>query len=426
MTRKHIDDRHKKQPSRARRHRFPLPAILGIVGVGIILIVYFLILKPGNRPGGVPTSSISAAANESKQNDTAEPWITKAFAVNQLYREVYTPCWEGAYGAIGDAYLFAATHDSSLMRFHLHEHPLVDMCTGTWVDDRAWICLSEILWWKVTGKQFAYLVIDAQRRYDEARSEGRLSHHEGFWSWYNYPPTSSANQKIFTNSNMNQMATVSAQLFEATGRENYLDDALLVWNGDKKFPGIEKLMYKGNGRWEGKPGLAAFGKQLPWEGTEYCSLGASLFRVTKDVSYKKVIVATVERIMNPSNGWVDREDYYQIRMDGNGAFVNFLLDAYAVAPAELHTLLNHIETMLTHVWTNHAGSATVVLHRESDNGIRNGWNPNGGEDGYGVDEVGTVHAQGEAMRAFGTFAYYHQLSLNPQKKSSGTELTPGY
>jgi len=63
--------------------------------------------------------------------------------------------------------------------------------------------------------------------------------------------------------------------------------------------------------------------------------------------------------------------------------------------------------MLTHVWTNHGGTATVVLHRTGDNGIRNGWNPRGGEDGYGVDEVGTVHAQGEAMRAFGTFAYYY-------------------
>jgi hypothetical protein len=62
--------------------------------------------------------------------------------------------------------------------------------------------------------------------------------------------------------------------------------------------------------------------------------------------------------------------------------------------------------MLEHVWTNHNGAASVTLHREIDHGIRNGWNPFGGEDGYGVDEVGTVHAQGEAARAFGTFVYY--------------------
>ena len=32
-------------------------------------------------------------------------------------------------------------------------------------------------------------------------------------------------------------------------------------------------------------------------------------------------------------------DFYQIHMDGNGAFVNFLLDAYALAPDQLPDLL---------------------------------------------------------------------------------------
>jgi hypothetical protein len=50
-----------------------------------------------------------------------------------------------------------------------------------------------------------------------------------------------------------------------------------------------------------------------------------------------------------------------------------------------------------------------MLHRAADDGIRNGWNPEGGEDGYGVNEVGTVHAQGEAARAFGIFAWYKNL-----------------
>jgi hypothetical protein len=111
--------------------------------------------------------------------------------------------------------------------------------------------------------------------------------------------------------------------------------------------------------------------------------------------------------MDPANGWVDGQDYYQIHMDGNGAFVNFLLDAYAIAPDELNDLLPKIEKMLEHVWSNNHGNATVTLHRGSDDGIRNGWNPHGGEDGYLVDEVGSVHAQGEAARAFGLFAYYN-------------------
>jgi hypothetical protein len=59
--------------------------------------------------------------------------------------------------------------------------------------------------------------------------------------------------------------------------------------------------------------------------------------------------------------------------------------------------------MLEHVWTNHHGDAAVTLHRPIDDDIRNGWNPNGGEDGYNVDEVGTIHPQSQAILAFGVF-----------------------
>jgi hypothetical protein len=109
--------------------------------------------------------------------------------------------------------------------------------------------------------------------------------------------------------------------------------------------------------------------------------------------------------MDPSTGWVDPADFYQIRMDGNGAFVHFLLDAYQMAPDELKEIPGKVEKSLEYVWTNAHGKATVVLHRESDHGIRNGWNGRGGEDGYRVGEVGTVHAQGEAVRAFGLYVY---------------------
>ncbi len=378
----------------------------------MVLLIIVVIVRLGKT--GPPTANMEAqqAARTQTPADSSVLWTERAMAVSRKFHEVYTPCWEGAYGAIGDAYLFALTHDSSIMHFHLVDHPLQAMCAGTWVDDRAWVCLAELLWWRVTDRRFEGLITDARRRYDEARKEGRLAAIEGFWSWYNWPPGASANERIFTNSNMNQMATVAAELFEATGVKSYLDDALLVWNGDRRNPGIVRTLYKGNGVWEGRPGLAAFGKQLPWEGTEYCSLASALLRVTHDPATKEILVATAKHILDPATGWVDPVDFYQIRMDGNGAFVNYLLDAYAAAPDRLPQVLPDVERMLTHVWTNHDGRAVVTLHRESDDGIRNGWNPSGGEDGYGVDEVGTVHAQGEAERAFGTFAYYYSLHRN--------------
>jgi hypothetical protein len=109
--------------------------------------------------------------------------------------------------------------------------------------------------------------------------------------------------------------------------------------------------------------------------------------------------------MDPANGWVDPVDFYQITMDGNGAFVHYLVDAYLIAPEELSDIPEKIQKMLEHVWTNNHGAASVVLHRLSDDGIRNGWNPRGGEDGYGVDQIGGSHAQSQAARAFGVFAY---------------------
>jgi hypothetical protein len=204
---------------------------------------------------------------------------------------------------------------------------------------------------------------------------------------------------------MNQMVSVACRLYEATGNRSFLDDALLVWNGDHRLPGIEKALYRGKGRWEGKGGRAAFGKELPWGGAEYCSIGAALFHATGDLKYKKIVVETARHTLDPEADWVDQEDFYQLRMDGNGNFVHYLLDAFMIAPNELQDIPQKVERMLTHVWTNAHTRATVTLHRETDNGIRNGWNPHGGEDGYGVDEVGTVHAQSQAVRALGVFSY---------------------
>jgi hypothetical protein len=204
---------------------------------------------------------------------------------------------------------------------------------------------------------------------------------------------------------MNQMAGVACWLYEVTGDRRYLDDALLVWNGDGDAPGIEKTYYRGGGKWVGKAGLAAFGNPLPWMGAGYCSIGAALYRATGEEKYRTIAVATARRVMDPSNGLVDPVDYFQVHMDGSGAFIHFILDAYQIAPGELKDIPGKIEKSLEYVWSNAHGTASVVLHREADHGIRNGWNGKGGEDGYRVGEVGSVHAQGEAVRAFGLYAY---------------------
>jgi hypothetical protein len=345
-----------------------------------------------------------------------EKWLQRAYAIDVLFHQVYTPCWEGAYGAIGDAHLFAVTGDSALLRFYTIGHPLAEMCRQTWIDDQAWVCLAEMYWWRFTGKNNMAWVADAARRYTEARESGGLSHHEGFWSWYNFPPNTPGQRQIFTNSNMNQMATVACWLYDVTHERRFLDDALLVWNGDQAAPGIEKTYYRGNGRWVGKPGLAAFGNPLPWMGAGYCSIAASLYRVTGEERYRRIAAATAKRVMDPATGWVDPVDFFQIRMDGNGAFVHFLLDAYQIAPEELKEIPGNVEKSLEYVWTNGHGKAPVLLHRETDHGIRNGWNGQGGEDGYRVGEVGTVHAQGEAVRAFGLYAYVANVVIS---RSSG-------
>jgi hypothetical protein len=376
------------------------------VGSAVCIIALVLLFRlTGERSSTVSSSRTTREAESAASAvQPADSWLRRAALVDELFHAVYTPGWEGAYGAIGDAYLFAATGDSALLRFHSAEHPVTALSNGNWVDDRAWACLAELAWWDVTGRKNMLWVADAVQRYREARSAGMLSNHEGYWTWYNYPP--GGGNRSFTNSNMNQMVSVACRLYEATGERRYLDDARLVWDGDRKTPGVAGRLYRGNGLWVGRTGLAAFGNELPWEGTGYCAIGASLYRVTRDRKYKEIVVATAQRILDPGTGWVDPVDYFQLRMDGNGAFVNFLMDAYFLAPRDLEDVPGKVEKMLEHVWTNHHHAAAVTLHRESDHGIRNGWNPSGGEDGYGVDEIGTVHAQGEAVRAFGVFSYF--------------------
>ncbi len=356
-------------------------------------------VTPPQVPAQATMPSLQTAAEALKTT------IQRAYAVDRLFHQVINPEWEGASGAIGDAHLYAATNDASLLSFYSETFSLLKMHNGTWVDDRAWVCLAEMYWWNVTGRIHTEWVKDAKRRYLEAKNEGRMSRHEGFWSWYNYPPSTTKKEiKIFTNTNMNQMTTAACLLYQATHDRQYLKDALLVWEGDSRTPGVEKQFYRGDGIWKGNEGEAAFGKQFPWNGAGMCTIGAALYRATGKEKYRNITVATAKRIMDPANGWVDANDFYQLRMDGNGAFVFFILDAYQIAPEALVDIPEKIQKMLEHVWSNNHGKASLTLHRATDDGIRNGWNPSGGEDGYNVNEVGTVHPQAQAVMAFGVFA----------------------
>ncbi len=399
-----IIDEQKPEKKVVSRLRYILLAGICLLA---ILAAFFILTREGLFGSKTESSLITLKEmlGELPASDLFHRTLQRAYAIDKLFHQVYNAEWEGANGAIGDAHLYAVTSDQHLLSLYTNIYRLLDMRNGTWVDDRAWICLAEMYWWHLSGRKNMQWVEDAKNRYLEAKNEGRLSHHEGFWSWYNYSPNAQGNFRIFTNSNMNQMVTVACWLYEATHERQFYTDAMLVWNGDANYPGVEKKFYRGGGKWEGNEGKAAFGKQFPWEGAGMCSIGAAMFRMTGDAKYKEIVVATARRIMNPANGWIDPKDFYQLRMDGNGAFVHFILDAYQMAPDQLSDIPGKIEAMLEHVWTNHHGEASVTLHRLSDDGIRNGWNPNGGEDGYKVDEVGTVHAQSQAIRAFGVFTY---------------------
>ncbi len=385
--------------------------VSAVIAVSIGVLVLAAIIFSLARSPGVDSKSESVGPVQKempaslKSTANFDEVVRRAYAIDKEFQRVYTAGWEGANGAIGEAHLYAATGNAYLLNNVMNIRPLTNMQNGTWVDDRAWICLAELTWWQFSGRKNRIWVEDAKKRYDEAKEEGRLSNHEGFWSWYNWAPKQKIKDMIITNSNTNQMVTVACMLYDATRETRFYNDAILVWEGDSKYPGIEKTFYRGEGEWMGKQGRAAFGKQLPWEDASYCSVGAAMYRMTGNAKFKKIVAASAKRIMDPLTGWIDSQDYYQLRMDGNGAFVHFVLDAYMIAPELLPEIPEKIGKMLEHVWTNHHGEASVTLHRFNDDGIRNGWNPVGGEEGYNVNEVGTVHAQSQAMRAFGVFAY---------------------
>lgn len=344
--------------------------------------------------------------------NTIQPkYIEQAEKIENHFRSVYKPDWRGAYGLMGQAYLYKLTKNKSYLDYVTKEIDLLKLSNGEWVDDVAWVCLALLHWWDATGRTNKKWLRNVINRYDKFRRKKLLTANNGYWTWYNIPKSFFQFKKRFTNSNMNQMVTVACWLYRITGGKKYLNDVLLVWEGNKDHIGIEKKLYKGNGIWKGKPGPAASGAELPFNGAGYLSIGSALYKATKNNKYKKIVIDTTKYILNPENNWVDEEHYYQKYIDGNGAFIHFLMDAYSIAPKELSFVLSRCKKMLDHVWTNNEGKAKVILHRESDHGIRHGWNPFGGEEGYFPNEIGTTLAQAEALRAWGIVSYYEYTPI---------------
>ncbi len=254
-----------------------------VVPVGIVLaaLAYFLFAIHVSR---TKTDAVKIVPKEElkglRPEDAFAITVQRAYAVDVRFQQVYNAGWEAANGAIGEAFLYAATGDKNLLNRCINDRKLVDLFNGTWVDDRAWICIAELYWWQFSGRKNKEWVEDAEKRYIEARNEGRLSHQEGFWSWYSWPPNAKVDDMIITNSNTNQMVTVACMLYDATHERRFYNDAMMVWEGDREYPGIEKTFYRGDGQWEGKGGRAAFGKQLPWEGASYLSVVAAMYRMT--------------------------------------------------------------------------------------------------------------------------------------------------
>ena len=139
MTRYRRRDGNKRNTAPTKGRSTTSPLAMGVVALAVIAVLALLLwVNPTARDDATGPSHSQTQESIGKLPRT-DTWIERAFAVTRLFHQVYTPCWEGAYGALGDAYLFALTGDSSLLRFHTQDHDLRNMCVGTWVDDRAWV-----------------------------------------------------------------------------------------------------------------------------------------------------------------------------------------------------------------------------------------------------------------------------------------------
>ena len=153
-----------------RKSTFRLKMItLSSIGLFTVLATTY-ILTNGDLFGTKGTPVVEKAIlQESPASDLFQRTVQRAYAVDKLFHQVYNAEWEGANGAIGDAFLYAATGDENLLSLYTNTYRLLAMHNGTWVDDRAWICLAEMYWWDVSGRKNMQWVNDAKNRYLEAK-----------------------------------------------------------------------------------------------------------------------------------------------------------------------------------------------------------------------------------------------------------------
>ena len=137
--------------------------IITLSGIGLFIILgAAYIFNKGDLFGTKDTPIVRKAISEdSTASDLFQRTVQRAYAIDKLFHQVYNAEWEGANGAIGDAYLYAATGDENLLSLYTNTYRLLDMHNGTWVDDRAWICLAEMYWWDISGRKNMQWVDDA-------------------------------------------------------------------------------------------------------------------------------------------------------------------------------------------------------------------------------------------------------------------------
>jgi len=170
-----------------------------------------------------------------------------------------------------------------------------------------------------------------------------------------------------------------------------------VWNGMRITRCGEKN-YRGHGIWKGTK-ESGFGKQFPWMGS-MCSIRLQCSDDRRK-KYKETAVATAQRIMDPANGWWSAR--FLSAADGLEMALSFIhIRCVSNCSGPAPDIPYKIEKMLEHVWTNHHGKQLITLHRPIDDAS--------GTDGIRTRQDvtkwmnWTVHAQSEAVRAFGVFA----------------------
>ena len=173
----------------ASAHPRSMYRIVVVVGIALAALAYLLFALHASDTKTYVTKIVQKEELKGlKPEDAFAITVQRAYAVDVKFQEVYNAGWEAANGAIGEAFLYAATGDKNLLNRYINDRKLTDMFNGTWVDDRAWICLAELYWWQFSGRKNKAWVEDAEKRYIEARNEGRFSNQEGFWTWYSWPP----------------------------------------------------------------------------------------------------------------------------------------------------------------------------------------------------------------------------------------------